>query len=167
MITLIWSFSRVLALTWSSLQEVLRFTWYLQIEPQAPLLVVPVRQYCKWVKPFAFKLCHNDVFLERFYTGGSETVIKRTVFGCHMVFVSEFLTKNVGFVKIGVEMVPNFTSNPQKWAPGYQNSIVWGIKLLNCLRTSLFRTCLLSRRTAPPTFKAKIKRRPRDKEADP
>ena len=29
------------------------------------------------------------------------------------------------------------------------------------------RTCLLSLRTAPPTFEAKIKRRPRDKEADP
>ena len=63
MITLIWSFSRVLALTWSSLQEVLRFTWYLQIEPQAPLLVVPVRQYCKWVKPFAFKLAIMMFFL--------------------------------------------------------------------------------------------------------
>ena len=116
---------------------------------------------------FCIQIGHNDVFLECFYTGGSETVIKRTVFGYHMVFVSGFLTKNVGFVKIGVEMVPNFTSNPQKWAPGYQNSIVWGIKLLNCLRTSLSRTCLLSHRTAPPTFEAKIRRRPRDKEADP
>ena len=51
--TVRWSFWLILMWVWSFL---LKVSWCLQIEPQAPLLVVPVGQYRKLVKHITFKL---------------------------------------------------------------------------------------------------------------
>ena len=90
--TVRWSFWLILMWIWSFL---LKVSWCLQIEPQAPLLVVPVGQYRKLVKPVAFKLAIMMFFLNVSMKGRDLSLLsknlKKTSHCFHPSYISMFV----------------------------------------------------------------------------